>query len=429
MSPGRIMSHLMWPLVGVVCFSSMLFYTERIWSANRPAHFSDLYARWWGAHELFLHGRNPYSPEISHEIQKVIYGDAVVPSTDDPTGIGGGFAYPPYTAFLLWPTIYVSFSTAEKLFLFLSIALTLLSMALWLRVLSISMTRWRWIALSLFVFGSFPVQQGLKLLNLSLIAAALIAIAIALLYSEAQVWAGVFMAISTFKPQFAILLAPWLMLWCLAGWRRRWRFALGFAMMMLLLVLASELVLPSGFADFLAVARAYPHYAYGYSLLEIWFTPGFGLLASGALVLVAVKMTWRSLSAEANEMEFVSAISLLLTTTVAVIPSLAPHVQLLLLPAVILLVKYRHPVWNSRPTGRFVLVTVAVMLSWPWIAALALMISLSWMPIRSLLPLWQIPLFTSPLFALAVFLALAYLIRQILRRKTPVGDVAAVMSG
>jgi len=42
---------------------------------ERPrGNLSDLYPRWLGARELLLHGRDPYSPEITREIQRGYYG-------------------------------------------------------------------------------------------------------------------------------------------------------------------------------------------------------------------------------------------------------------------------------------------------------------------------------------------------------------------
>ena len=38
---------------------------------------SDIYPRWIGARELILHGRNPYSVEVTREIQIGYYGRAV----------------------------------------------------------------------------------------------------------------------------------------------------------------------------------------------------------------------------------------------------------------------------------------------------------------------------------------------------------------
>lgn len=410
-TPRPTSATLLWLLLGAVCFASMAFYTFRVWSANQPEHFSDLYARWWGAHELLLHNRNPYSPAVAHEIQTVIYGNAVVPSPDDPMGIGGGFAYPPYTVLLLWPTIYCSFANAARIILFLSISLTLLSISLWLRALRISVSPWHWIALALFVFGSFPVLQGLKLLNLSLIAAAFIAMGVFLLSADHSIWAGVFLAASTFKPQFVILLLPWLALWSLAEWRVRWRFALSFLGTMFLLVLGSELLLRSGLCHFLAVARAYRHYTYGHSVLDVWLTPKFGPVASAALLLIVMKLTWRSLAAAANTTGFVAAVSFLLATTVVVIPTLAPHAQLLLLPGLIFLVENRDSIWNSGSPGRLLLTGTGALLAWPWMAALGLVAASFWQPLGSLIRFWEVPLYTSPTLPLAVFLALAWLLR------------------
>ena len=409
--PRPTSRNLLWLLLGAICFASMAFYTVRVWSANQSEHFSDLYAPWWGAHELLLHGRNPYSPAVAREIQTVIYGKAVIPTPDDPMGVGGGFAYPPYAALLLWPTIYTSFGTAEKLFLFLSVSLTLLSILLWLRALRISVSPWHFIALALFVFGSFPVLQGLKLLNLSLVAAAFIAIAVFLLSADHSIWAGVFLAASTFKPQFIILLVPWLALWSLTEWRVRWRLALSFLMTMLLLLLVSELLLPSGLRHFLAVARAYHRYTYGHSVLDVWFTPKFGPVASAALLLTVLKLTWRPLAAAANTARFVGVVSFLLAATVVVIPTLAPHVQLLLLPGLILLVEGHEKMWNSGPPGRLLLTGAGALLAWSWVAALGLVAASFRQPLGSLIGFWEVPLYTSTILPLAVFLALACQLR------------------
>lgn len=41
-------------------------------------NFSDLFPRWLGTRELLLHGRDPYSPEITGEIQQGYYGRTTV---------------------------------------------------------------------------------------------------------------------------------------------------------------------------------------------------------------------------------------------------------------------------------------------------------------------------------------------------------------
>ena len=64
--------------------ASTWFYVNRILRAQQIAdsakrdiprgNLSDLYPRWLGARELLLHGRNPYSGEITLEIQQGYYG-------------------------------------------------------------------------------------------------------------------------------------------------------------------------------------------------------------------------------------------------------------------------------------------------------------------------------------------------------------------
>ena len=114
MKNSLISKTALWLLLSTLSAGSMAFYVAEIWSVNQPSDFTDFYAPWWGALELLLHHRNPYSPAVAHEIQTVIYGAPSSTSIDDPSNIEGGFAYPPYTALLLWPTVYLSFSEAEK---------------------------------------------------------------------------------------------------------------------------------------------------------------------------------------------------------------------------------------------------------------------------------------------------------------------------
>jgi hypothetical protein len=68
-------------------------------------NLSDLYPRWLGSRELLLHHRDPYSPEVTREIQLGYYGRQLDPNrSNDPKDLQG-FAYPVYVAFLLAPTV------------------------------------------------------------------------------------------------------------------------------------------------------------------------------------------------------------------------------------------------------------------------------------------------------------------------------------
>jgi hypothetical protein len=389
----------------------MGYYVGEIWSANQSPHFNDLYAPWWGAHELLLRRRNPYSPEVAHEIQTVIYGaPAVSTSPDDPLNIAGGFAYPPYAALLLWPTLQLSFSAAQKVFLSVAGVLTLFSVALWLRELRMSLTPLKWITIALFALGSFPTWQAFQLQNLSLIASAFIAITLFLVIEDHLVLAGIFLAASTFKPQFTIALIPWLALWTLGDWRRRRSLAWGFVPAMLLLTVVSEWLVPGWTGSFLRIVRAYRHYTYGHSLLDVWFSPTGGAAAAVCVLLTVLVACGRYRSQVADSPRFLQVTSLVLAATVVIIPTLAPHAQLLLLPGVLCLFRDRTSLRSSGSLKQLVLAAIWCLLAWPWIAAFGLLLAAMRYPAHELLRYWEVPVYTSPLLPLAVLMGLGCLL-------------------
>ncbi len=61
-------SNVGWLLVAIVAAGSMWAYVLIVWPES-ATRLSDLYPRWYGSRELLLHGRNPYSSDVSREIQ------------------------------------------------------------------------------------------------------------------------------------------------------------------------------------------------------------------------------------------------------------------------------------------------------------------------------------------------------------------------
>ena len=112
---------------------------------------SDLYPRWLGARELLLHGRNPYSPEITSEIQRGYYGSEIDPSRTDGPKDPQRFAYPVYVAFFLAPTVSVDFSEVRVLFLWLFTALTVASILFFQLAIDLKFSRYGFLD-KIFVF-------------------------------------------------------------------------------------------------------------------------------------------------------------------------------------------------------------------------------------------------------------------------------------
>src|SRR5215468_9714006 len=232
-------------------------------SAERGAprgNLSDLYPRWLGARELLLHHRDPYGSDITREIQIGYYGRPLDPTRPNDPKDQQGFAYPVYVVLLLAPTVTLQFSTVHRLFFWLFVALTTLSVPLWMRTL-----RWRvskatllvWVLLTL---SCFPAIQALKLQQLTLLVAALVAASMHALVRSHFVLAGTLLAVATIKPQLVFLLVLWLCIWVSGDWRER-RLVIGsYAIAMLVLMISGEVLLPGWIPKFYAAVRNYNRY-------------------------------------------------------------------------------------------------------------------------------------------------------------------------
>jgi len=82
--PMRSLAAWKLPLLAILCAAGMWTYADRVLIPHQvsdaAAHgwprgnLSDLYKQWIGAQELLLHGRDPYSAEVTREIQAGYYG-------------------------------------------------------------------------------------------------------------------------------------------------------------------------------------------------------------------------------------------------------------------------------------------------------------------------------------------------------------------
>jgi hypothetical protein len=361
----------------------MWFYVDHILVgyqvADAAAHqrprgnLSDLYPRWVGARELLLHRRNPYGDDVTLEIQKGYYGRALDPARPDDPKDQQGFAYPVYVVFLLAPLIGLPFHEVQILFYWVLIGLTGASVCLWLRAL-----RWRLPPLAVatciaLMLGSVPGVQGIKLQQLSLLVAALLAGSAACVASGFLFCGGALLALATVKPQLAWPLVGWLAVWALSDWRARQRFVFGFAGVMALLLAGAEVILPGWLWMFAHAIGQYHRYTQNQSVLDQLFPWAFTgkILAAGAVLACAVSL-WRVRGESADKENFGRATALVMALTVLVVPMYAPYNQVLLLPAILVLVRDRAFFISRSSAVRFAYLAAAFALAWQWIASLSL---------------------------------------------------------
>jgi len=291
----------------------------------------------------------------------------------------------------------------------LLIAITAASVLLWLSAAGRRVSATSALMSIVLVLGSFPAIQGFKLQQLTLLVAALVAVAIFAIARQHLVTAGVVLALASIKPQLVFLLVVWLGIWVWGNWRQRQRLFWSFAVSMTLLVAGAELLLPGWIGEFRRASAAYYLYTgSGQSVLDIALTPLVGSAVAAVVVVTLLVLVWRLRHSAPQSLEFQWSLAVVLATTLVVIPMFAPYNQVLLVPAVVLIVGKVHQLWKSGRVMQFLIVAAAVSVIWEWLAAGALVIAMLFLPGTIVQKAWAAPFYTSlavPVTVLAVLLA------------------------
>jgi hypothetical protein len=427
MTPGIFHKPLSLFLAAVLCAAGMWLYSSRVLvpyqksdaaAQGRPrGTLSDLYPRWIGARELLLRGRDPYSSEVTREIQAGYYGRPIDPSRPSDPRDEQGFAYPVYVVFWLAPTIGLPFPMVQKGFLGVMIVLTSASVLLWIRVLHWSPSRWIQISLLALTLGSFGVMQGLRIQQLSLLVAGLVALGIALLVTDYMVAAGALLAFASIKPQLIVLLVIWLAIWTISDWRRRWRLAASFLATIGILAAASELYLPHWIPRFWQALREYQRYTGTTSVLGLLVGLSWGRAFEILTFTAFLSVCWRERRQVVTSDAFAFMLSFVLSITVLVAPTNAPYNQVFLIPPLLVLLKDHRTIWQRSAANRFLFAITTLLILWPWIASVTLAALSFILPQDTVERSWAIPLWT--VIEIPVGVAALMLVHYYQRTNTP----------
>jgi hypothetical protein len=323
----------------------------------------DLYPRWLGTRDLLLRGRNPYGPEVSQEIQIALYGH-VVPQDNLEPGHKiideQRFAYPVYVVFLMAPTAYADFATVQRWAPFVLALLTAVNVIFCLQILHWLLPRTIVASLVLFTLSSPQVVQGLRHQQLALVVAFLLTAGAWCVNRNHLAIAGSLLALSTIKPQIALLPLCWFAIWAAGDWPKRWRLPAAFLATLAALIGAGELILPGWLGYFLAGAAAYRRYFPTSSVLNLALGDTLGEILGTFVVLGLFALAWRHRRTPPDSRQFAFTFAAFLMGTILVFPLFTPFNQvILILPVMLLLHDWKALSWFAR-------LVLIVFLSWPW---------------------------------------------------------------
>ena len=348
-------------------------YGVKVLAAKRPiGNNSDLYPRWLGARELLLHGRDPYSPEITREIQSGFYGRPLDPNNPNDPIARESFVYPLYVVFLLAPTVTLPFSTVALLARWALLASIVCSVPLWMYALRIRVSRPLILAATFLTLASFPALEEYFQQNLAVLTMLFLAAAAA---SAARRWfalSGFLLVLATVKPDATMPVILWFLLWAIGDWKERSGLVWSFALTLTVLLISSEALLPGWLAKFASAVREYPSYGADPTIMQV-FLPGWlaGFLTVLLIIFSAV-ICWRRRKVSVDAEAFGWTLAWVASLTLVILPKHAAYNQLLLVPALLLLARRCMDFAGTNFLARVAVKGALACQIWQWVAAVAL---------------------------------------------------------
>lgn len=326
-------------ILAVCCLAVSWYYAAAYWAESGRGFPVEFYP-FWNASRAILHGTNPYGAATTQENQIAAYGS--------PVGNAGienqqRFAYPVYAAVPLLPLGLLPFPAANNIAFVLFAALTLLSIG-WLR------HRWDWstVFYCAFTASGFPIVYDLCSRQPTLLFFGLAVAGLALARSGWLVPAGICAALSLGKPHLALSVSIAELIWTVAEWRQRRRFATSFVLSAVSVFGLSCLLSRGWVSGWISTLQAYTRYNKP-SLIVSLFGSSPGLVVSTLVLAGLVFALWQCRS---SELLFLAGVA------VAVIQLLIPYANynavILLIPTIWIL-DNGSQLASSGELGRFML--------------------------------------------------------------------------
>jgi hypothetical protein len=266
--------------------------------------------------------------------------------------------------------MHTSFDVLERWAPVVLGALTVLSIWTWLAVLRWRPPLWSLFVLVLLVLSSPQVAQGMRLRQLGLFAAFLLALATWCVSRNRLFLSGILLAVTTIKPHMVVLCLVFFFIWTLGDWKKRWPLAAGFGAALGLLAGAGEIFVPGWIRYFLEGMEAYRRYfpLGAMSIVRLALGNWLGGIFSVIAVIVLLVYGWNRREVAADSPEFARVLSFFFITASLVLPLMTPYNQVLLLLPLLILMR------DWQDLARWDRVGFVLFFGWPFVAAAGLLI-------------------------------------------------------
>jgi len=148
--------------------------------------------------------------------------------------------------------------------------------------------------------------------------------------------------------------------------------------------------------------RRYLNYTDAVSILDLTVPAPWGWMSRLFVVAATGHIAWRNRRLAEDTPAFAATVSLALAVTVIVIPSYALYNQVMLLPALLVLLRDRQTIWNRNRVSRVLLSLAVILLAWPWLASIVLACLSFVLPLELVERAWMVPGWTVLQIPLAV---------------------------
>jgi len=392
---------------------------------------NDFYPIWLASREWMHHRTDPYGPEMTQAIQTGLFGrplDRHLPG--DPPPSYRVLAYPAFTLILAVPLALLPFPVTRLILAGLLPLATALSILLWSRALRFRASPSVLGIVILLMLSSYAGLEALFAEQPSLLVGFLMSAAVYALTKGARSAAGILLACTLIKPQMTALLIFYLLLGSLAQWRDRRRFVYSFLAASALLCFSALVFWPHWIFQWLRVLAGYKDYSTPALTIDLLGRYP-GIVMTAILLAAALAMAGRARNAPESSAEFALTVSFLLTVTaLTLLPGHAVYDHVILLPAIILVLRFRRQVAAVRGL-RMMLLVAAAALFWQWLGALAVVaLRLLLGPARvSSTAFLLLPIRTAGAIPFAILALLTLLARDLMRGRLLCPDLRSNVPG